>query len=61
MPKGQPNKSRNGRVAPTGGRAGTPKRPRTTMDGGMEARSGSTRRQAPLSGTSGRMDRRRTI
>jgi hypothetical protein len=45
-------------VVPKGGREGTPKRRRTTMDSGMEAGSGS-RRQDMMRGTSGRMDRRR--
>jgi hypothetical protein len=45
-------------VAPKGGREGTPKRRRTTMDSGMEAGGGS-RRQDMMRGTSGRIDRRR--
>jgi hypothetical protein len=44
--------------APKGGREGTTKRRRTTMDSGMEA-GGGTRRQAMMHGTSGRMERDR--
>jgi hypothetical protein len=59
-PNPQGRNARKGKpiVAPKGGREGTTKRRRTTMDSGMEA-GGGTRRQAMMRGTSGRMERDR--